>query len=97
MHETRQVIFNGGHTKRDTSTKHNAHKGATRARPYANALSLYPNYLRSGRRTYDGLPESVRIGGMGCIFFRFAPANLAPATVYTRGIFFEKAKTEQTE
>ncbi len=33
MHETRQVIFNGGHTKRDTSTKHNAHKGDTRARP----------------------------------------------------------------
>ncbi|NCE70110.1 hypothetical protein D1165_18160 [Muribaculaceae bacterium M3] len=33
MHETRQVIFNGRHTKRDTSTKHNAHKGDTRARP----------------------------------------------------------------
>lgn len=100
MHETRRVISSGKHIIRDTRTEcphTNLWRLNTRARPSAYALKLYTNDLRSERRTDDGRPDSVHIWGMGCVFFRFAPANLAPATVYTHGIFSEKAKTGQTK
>ncbi len=100
MHETRRVIFNGRHTIRDARTKCSALDYVavdTRVHPSVYVLRLYANDLRSERCTDDRRPDSVHIWGMGCVFFRFAPANLAPATVYTRGTFFEKAKTGQTK
>ena len=39
-----------------------------------------------------GAAGPLRWGGMGLNFIAFSAANLAPASVYTRGTFFKKAK-----